>query len=321
MVSMLCFSHIGQEMVFAKDIYALIALNTYQKTMNIGDEFYLLAVSTDGKKIRFSSSDSKVVSVNVYGLVTAKKSGTAKIMARTANGESVCRITVKQTAIELSQKQISMENGTVVKLSARVSTGHKPVFKSKRKSVASVDENGVITAIKPGETIITVSADYTSVTCKVTVNKPTVTLSKSRATLYRKGELKLSVTSTSKSTPKWKTNKSGVATVDENGKVTAVKHGTATITVTIDGVKKSCEITVIQPEITLSQTSMTLSVGKKKQVKATVSSGNAPAFSSSNTKVATVDSNGVVYATGTGKAYIYASEDGVKVKLTVTVKK
>lgn len=320
MVSMLCFSHLGLETVYAKDTFALIALNTYQKTMNIGDEFYLVAVSTDGKKVRFSSSDTKVASVNPYGLVTAKKAGTTKITAKTANGESACKVTVRATAIELSAKQISMENGTKVRLTARVSTGHTPTFKSQKRSVATVDENGMVTAIKPGETVITVSADRTSVTCKVTVKQPTVTLNKSRATLYRKGELKLSVTSSSKSTPKWRSNRSSVATVDENGKVTAVKHGTAIITVTVDGVKKTCEITVQQPKITLGQTQMTLSKGQKKQVKATVSSGNAPAFSSSNANVATVDENGVVTATGKGKAYITVSEDGVKVKLTVVVK-
>lgn len=320
MVSMLCFSHIGQEMVLAKDTYALIVLNSYQKTMNIGDEFYLVAISSDGRKIRFSSSDSKVASVNTYGLVTAKKAGTAKITAKTVNGEASCRITVQKTEIILSTKQISMENGTTVKLTARVSTGHKPTFKSRKRSVAMVDENGVITAVKPGETDITISADKTSVTCKVTVKKPTVTLNKKKVTLYRKGEAQLFVTSTSKSKPRWKTNKSSVATVDENGRVIAVKHGTAVITVTVDGVSKNCEVTVKQPTVKLDTTNITLSVGKKKQVKAIVSSGNTPVFSSSNTSVATVDENGVVYAVGKGKAYIYASEDGVKVKLTVTVK-
>ncbi len=320
MVSMLCFSHTGPETVYAKDVFALVALNAYQKTINVGDEFYLVAISTDGKKVRFSSGDSRVASVNSYGLVTAKKAGTVKITAKTVNGESSCKVTVRQTTIELGAKQIYMDNGTRTKLTARVSTGHAPVFKSQKKSVATVDESGMITAVKPGETVITVSADKTSVTCKVTVKKPTVALNKSRAVLYRNGELKLSVTTTSKSTPKWKSNRSSVATVDESGRVKAVKHGTAIITVTVDGVKKTCEITVQQPKITLEQTQMALSRGQKKQVKATVSSGNAPAFSSSNSNVAIVDEKGVVTAAGKGKAYITVSEDGVKAKVTVTVK-
>lgn len=70
-----------------------------------------------------------------------------------------------------------------------------------------VDENGVITAKKPGETTITVTADKTSQTCKVTVKQPTVRLDRTSATLYRKGTLRLSVSSTSKSIPRWKTNK------------------------------------------------------------------------------------------------------------------
>lgn len=76
---------------------------------------------------------------------------------------------------------------------------------------------------KPGETTITVTADKTAQTCKVTVKQPTVRLDRTSASLYRKGTLRLSVSSTSKSIPRWKTNKKSVATVDNEGRVTAVK--------------------------------------------------------------------------------------------------
>lgn len=319
MVSMLCFQT-EREIIYADTAYSFVVLSSYEETMNIGDELYLWAYSTDGKKISFSSSNSKVASVNSYGCITAKKSGTAKITAKTRNGESSCRITVKKTTITLNEKSVSLENGSSFQLKAKVSTGHEPVFKSKKKSVATVDEHGLITAVKPGETTVTVSVDGTEATCKVKVKQPKVVLSKTSITLYRKGEARLFVTSTSKSTPKWKTNKSSIATVDQNGVITAVKHGTAIITVTVDGVSKTCEVIVKQPTVKLDQTSMSLAVGQSKIVTATVSSGNAPTFSSSNTSVATVDEYGTVTAAGTGKAYIYAVEDGVKAKLTVTVK-
>lgn len=63
-----------------------------------------------------------------------------------ANGEASCRVTVEKTVITLSQKSISLENGYTARLKAETSTGHPVTYKSARSSIASVDENGVITA-------------------------------------------------------------------------------------------------------------------------------------------------------------------------------
>lgn len=319
MVSMLMISGYHTT-VYASSGYEYVLLNKYTKTMKIGDEFYLIAVTSNGKKPRFSSSDTSVASVNTYGKITAKKAGTATITAKIANGEASCKVTVEKTTITLSQKNISLENGYTIRLKATASTGHTVTYKSSKSSVASVDENGLITAKKPGETTITVTADKTSVTCKVKVKQPTVKISRTAVSLYRKETVRLSVQSTSKSTPKWKTNKKSVAAVDSDGTVTAVKNGTAIITVTVDGVSKTCEVTVRKPTITFGKDSITLIVGKKYQTKVTVSSKNQPEYSSSNTNVAAVDENGVIYAKSAGKAYIYAKEDGTKERMTVIVK-
>lgn len=321
MVSMLLFSsYNGITTVYAASGYEYVLLTKYSKTMKIGDEYYLTAITSTGKKPKFSSSDSTVASVNTYGKITAKKAGNAMITAKIANGEASCRVTVEKTVITLSQKSISLENGYTARLKAETSTGHPVTYKSVRSSIASVDENGVITAKKPGETTITVTADKTSQTCKVTVKQPTVRLDRTSASFYRKGTLRLSVSSTSKSIPRWKTNKKSVATVDNEGRVTAVKNGTAIITVTVDGVSKTCEVTVKKPKITVGQEQISLTAGETCQPKVTVSSGNKPEYYSSNTNVATVNETGVITAIGRGRAYIYAKEDGTKVRMTVTVK-
>jgi uncharacterized protein YjdB len=288
--------------------------------MQIGDEFYLIAVTSTGKTPTFSSSDKTVASVNTYGKVTAKKAGTATITAKITNGEASCKIKVTKTSITLSQTSISLENGYTARLKADVSTGHTPTYKSSKTSVASVDEDGLITANKPGEATITVTADKTSVTCKVKVKNPTVRLSKSSASLYRKGTVKLTVTKSSKSTPTWKSNKTSVATVDSDGTVTAIKNGTAIITVTVDGVSKTCEVTVKKPTITFARESVTLKEGATCQANVTVSSGNTPEYTSSNVSVATVDENGLITAKSAGKATIYAKEDGTKESMKVVVK-
>lgn len=147
MVSMLLFSsYNGITTVYAASGYEYVLLTKYSKTMKVGDEYYLTAITSTGKKPKFSSSDFAVASVNTYGKITAKKAGTATITAKIANGEAGCRVTVEKTVITLSQKTISLENGYTARLNAETSTGHPVTYKSARSSIASVDENGVITA-------------------------------------------------------------------------------------------------------------------------------------------------------------------------------
>lgn len=319
MISML-FISASSTAAYASSGYEFVVLNKYSNTMQIGDEFYLLAVTSNGAKPSFKSSSSSVASVNTYGKVTAKKAGTATITAKIKNGEASCKITVKKTVITLGNKNISLENGETFQLKASASTGHPVTYKSNKSSVAAVDEHGVITAKKPGSATITATADKSSAACKVTVKKPGIKLSRSSVSLFRKETVKLSVTSTSKSTPKWKTSKKSVATVDEYGKVTAVKHGTATITVTVDGVSKTCEVTVKQPEVYFETDIITLSAGEKYQTNVTVSSKNKPEYSCSNSNIASIDKNGKIHAKAAGKAYIYAKEDGVKARMRLIVK-
>ena len=277
-------------------------------------------MATNGNKITFRSSKSKVASVSPYGRIIAKKPGEAKITVKAGKAQARCRIIVKKTRIDVNEKNISMDNGSTFQLKAAASTGHGLTYKSSKKSVAAVDEKGLITAKKPGEANITISVDGVSEICKIKVRETKVRLDRTKATLYRKGEITLSVSTNSKTEPKWKSNKSSVATVDNKGNVTAVKHGTATITVTIDGVKATCEILVKQPGVSFPQSELTLKQGEKICVKAKVSSGNEAVYSSSNTTVATVDEQGNIYACGKGKAYIYATEDGIKAKMTIRVK-
>ena len=185
MVSMLLFSsYNGITTVYAASGYEYVLLTKYTKIMKIGDEYYLTAITSTGKKPKFSSSDSAVASVNTYGKITAKKAGNATITAKIANGEASCRVTVEKTVITLSQKSISLENGYTARLKAETSTGHPVTYKSARSSIASVDENGVITAKKPGETTITVTADKTAQTCKVTVKQPTADIQGALSSIF-----------------------------------------------------------------------------------------------------------------------------------------
>jgi uncharacterized protein YjdB len=107
--------------------------------------------------------------------------------------------------------------------------------------------------------------------------------------------------------------------VDGSGSITAIKNGTATISAIVDKISAVCEVIVLKPEIQLSSTEITLKKGTSAAINATVSSGNPPIWSTSNANIVTVDSNGKITALQKGKAYIYACEDGTKVRCTVHV--
>lgn len=299
---------------------SFILLSRYRNTVNIKQSFYLIAITSTGKKPTWKSSDSKVASVNTYGQVTGKRAGTCKITAKIRGAEASCTVTVCKTTIRLSAKTVSMENGACFRLSGTTSNGSPLKWKSSKRSVAQISDTGVIQALKPGETRITASADGSEQTCMVTVKKPKVTLSHTSASLYRKQSLQLSAKVSSGRMPVWKSKKTSVATINEKGLVTARKHGTAMITATVDGVTRTCELTVRSPEIRLNTDSLTMKKRKKTRLTAKVSSGNAPVWKTSKKSVAVVDQNGLVTAKKKGKCYIYVSEDGTKEQCHIQVK-
>lgn len=221
-----------------------IILTKYSKTLDIRNEFYIGAIVSNGKTPTWKSSNSRVASVNTYGLVTAKKGGQAKITAKVPGAEARCIVTINKTKIQLSSSSLSLEHGEFCQLRATTSNRSHPQFKSKKPSVASVTDSGKVCGEKPGSTYITITADGTKTTCRVTVKKPLIKLSHTKITLSPDTEKTLQASTSSGLPPQWKSNKSSVATVDDNGTVYAVKPGTARIRVKLDGVTKYCTVKV-----------------------------------------------------------------------------
>ena len=159
-----------------------------------------------------------------------------------------------------------------------------------------------------------------------------VTLSQDKADLTKVGET-LQLTATVKpsyadnKTITWKSSDEKVATVDKDGKVTAVANGTATITATSADGKHSATaaITVkIAPEkLTLTAENKTLTkVGETLQITAKIEPDNAYdklIWKSSDERVATVDADGKVTAAGSGKAIITATTEDSKLSESVTI--
>ncbi len=151
-----------------------------------------------------------------------------------------------------------------------------------------------------------------------TTKKTTVKLGKTSASLYVKQTVKISATvKNGKGKTTYKSNNKKVAKVSAKGVVTALKKGTAKITVTNNGVKKIFTVKVKNPK--LNKTKITLKKGKSFTLKITGKVGTAK-FTTSKKSVATVNKNGKITAKKKGKAIITVKTNGITLKATVTVK-
>ena len=253
-------------------------------------------------------------------------------------------VPVLSTAVTLDKTSVSLLAGKTAALAATVDpeqAGQAVTWTSSDENVVTVDENGVLTAVAAGTATVTAAAaDNTgaSAVCEVTVTKPvsSIKLDKTSASILRGKTVTLKATvspdDAANKAVAWSSSDKKIATVDAKGVVTGVAKGTATITAKAkdgSGVKATCKITVKQPvtKITLSKTSASILRNKTITLKAAAGPSSANdksvAWTTSNKKVATVNSKGVVKGIAKGTATITATaKDGSKVKAVckITVK-
>ena len=337
-----------------------ITLNATEQTLTEGETFALTASVTPenatNKSLAWTSSDENVATVDANGLVTAVKEGTATITAKANDGSNAsaqCTITVKAAVvlvegITLNATEQTLTVGETFALTASVlpenATNKSLVWTSSDENVATVDANGLVTAVKEGTATITAKAnDGSNVSAKCTIKVKAavvlvegITLNATEQTLTEGETFALTASVTPENATNknlaWTSSDENVATVDANGLVTAVKEGTATITAKAnDGsnVSASCTITVnaavvLVEGITLNATEQSLTVGDTFALTAGVAPENATnkslAWTSSDENVATVDANGLVTAVKEGTAIITAkANDGSNVSASCTI--
>ncbi|MFR5753781.1 MAG: leucine-rich repeat protein [Roseburia intestinalis] len=162
---------------FDEDEIELKAGQTYQLKP------YISPSDATNKKLKYTSSDTKVAEVSASGLVTARSEGEAKIRAAATDGSdeyAVCYVTVtgkaKVTGITLDRTSAEVKRGEKLTLNVTVSPSYasnkKVVWKSANTKIATVDANGSVTAKAPGRTKITVTSSENSsyqASCTVTV--------------------------------------------------------------------------------------------------------------------------------------------------------
>lgn len=236
-----------------------------------------------------SGSVSKVVYLNDFELPEKVKFNAwgidkSSLTLTIHNDKSKGKVyNIYATGVNINQASASIAVGKTLQLTATVdpeNTTDDVVWSSNAKDIVTVDENGLITAVKAGKATITATAGDVSDTCEITVTQPAESVEIGNGTIMvSKLELKKGETATLVAEVKpddttnkavtWTSSDATVATVDANGKVTAVKSGTATITATTkDGSNKkaTCEVVVTNPATAISIADMTVLTGAEKDI-------------------------------------------------------
>ena len=329
-----------------------VILDKTDLTLDVNDTEKLTATvnpnDATNKTVTWKSDKPEIVEVDSNGNVTAKAAGTATITA-TADGKSAsCKVTVNGQpatvpvqSVELNQTTLELIAGKEATLTATVkpddATNKTVTWSSNNETVATVDNNGKVTAKAAGEAIITAKVGDKQATCNVKVTAAdvaveSVTLNQSSLELVAGKEATLTATvkpdNATNRTVAWESNATNVATVDNNGKVTAKAEGTAIITAKAGDKTATCTVTVTKADVKVTQITIsgknTLNVNDVATLTADVQPGDATnktvVWTSENPDVVKVE-NGKVTALMPGQAVIKATaQDGSNVVGTFTIK-
>ena len=334
---------------------ASVTVSPSAATVLVGGTQQLTATPLDangnplsGRTITWTTSAPGVATVDANGLVSAVATGSATITATSEGKSGTAAITVSSTpvaSVAVSPASATLIVGATQQLTAtpldangNPLSGRTISWTTSALGVATVDANGLVTAVAPGSATITATSEGKSGTSAITVNPvpvASVAVSPASATLIVGATLQLTATPLdangnplSGRAVSWTTSAPGVATVDANGLVTAVATGSATITATSEGKSGTSAITVQVPvaSVSVSPAAATILVGGTQQLTATPLdadgnplSGRTVTWVSSNTAVATVSASGLVTGVAPGSATITATSEGKSGTATITV--
>lgn len=307
--------------------------------------------SLSGIRLNWKTSDEAVVNIIEANPLTLTVQGVAggNAVISAINEDNIVvgysHVTVRQpvTRISLSDTNIvSNLAAKTIQLRAMVypenALNKNVSWTSSNTQIARVNENGLVTFVKPGEvTIIARSVDNPEVMalCNITIEIPveTVALDDKEITMYVGQSRRLTYTvlpiNASKNGVTWSSTKPNIVQIDAAGRVTARQVGSSVIMLkTLDG-GHTAYVTVnvrqIAEGIKFESSEFDLVTGETKEIKYSLIPANATdaelIWESSDTRVAEVDDAGKVTAKGPGIAFIMArTEAGGMSYITVNVK-
>ena len=312
--SLLTMSIAISAIFFTKEIYnvqaaSYIRFNDSKVELEIG-HYKTLRIKGTTKKATWSSSNPKVATVSSGGKVTAQASGTTTITANVSGRKLTCKVSVYQ--IYKKELTLAPGNSYTPKIWGPV---RKVEWSSDNPSVATVSDNGVITAQAPGNATITAvvngSKELTSKVTVVSMNQESVVLE--GGDWY--GHLKTLKVEGTNSKITWTTSNKSVAVVSSKGRVEAKGPGTATITASVGDAKLTCKVKVLK----VNAKEFTLAKGETKKLKIDGTTSEIT-WHSNHKSVATVSEDGTVTAVDKGDAIIMIYVDGRRINARVTVK-
>ena len=227
-----------------------------------------------------------------------------------------------KVTVTLDKTSATIYTGKTVTLKATSNDTAKTVtYTTSNKAVATVSSTGVVKGVKAGTAVITANCGNATATCKVTVKAPSVKFAKKSAVVYKGKTATVKATLAGVSSVTYKSSNTKIATVNsKTGTVKGIKAGTVTITATSGKLKATYKLTVKNPTFTLTKSSATIAKGKTTTIKSKAAPASKVTYISSNRKVATVTSKGVVKGIRKGKATITVKCNGITKKFVVTVK-
>ena len=146
------------------------------------------------------------------------------------------------------------------------------------------------------------------------------TLNKTAVTLYTKGKKIIQLSADTESVVKYTSDNEKVAAVDENGRVTAKKAGTALITASADGYQSTCRIVVKKPTFKVAKKMIKVKKGKKARIIVKVRPTTKVMFASANKKIAAVTKKGMLKGMKKGQTKIKVKCYGITKTVIVIVK-
>ena len=278
-------------------------------------------LSTKTSGVSWFSSNTNVVTVS-NGTVTAKAVGYATVSAYTTQGSSTCLIHVTEAttpALKITMCRSTLTTYGGCQYAFWQTGADKPTWTSSDTSVATVDSNGVMTGKSAGTTTITASQNGCSASCKVTLLNGTSTGMSPTSLTVEKG--KTATLSTKASGVSWFSSNTNVVTVS-NGTVTAKAVGYATVSAYTTQGSSTCLIHVTEattPALKITMCRSTLTTYGGCQYAFWQTGADKPTWTSSDTSVATVDSNGVMTGKSAGTTTITASQNGSSASCKVTL--
>lgn len=278
------------------------------------------------------SSDDPCVTVK-DGKVTAIAPGSATIYAKVGGKSDYSYVMVKAESLTLNEERFRMFVGETQKFKATIDPGVVPgkkvQWRSSDPSIATVDQNGVVTGKSKGSVKIYGKLDGNERYKSITIEAPDVDINEYNKTLYVGDTYDVGYEveqGTANNPVVWSSDNNSVATVDQNGRVTAIGAGSTKIRISCAGGTDYISITVKKLEATslILSTSESVKMGETLKLDVTVKPDKYPlewiTWTSDDTSIASVDANGVVTAHYPGTTYVYATAGTItkscKIKVT-----